>query len=85
METLSRTYVNSGQPSTSDSPSSELLQSSVQSLHNANPNATTKMEDFIGGMESSPKNLPKVDDVKHDKGNNKTKTWSQIRPSLDAI
>jgi AcrR family transcriptional regulator len=80
------TYVSSAQLSTSDLPSSEQLHSSVQSLHDVDPSAATKMEDFTGSMErSSPEKLPKIDDVKQDKENHKTKTWSQIRPSLDAI
>lgn len=79
-------YVSSAQLSTSDSLTSEQLQLSVQSLHDADPNAATKIEDFTGSVErSSPDKLSKIDDVKYDKENHKIKTWSQIRPSLDAI
>jgi hypothetical protein len=67
------TYVSYTQPSTLDFPLSEQLKSCIRFPNYVDPNASNKMEYFIGhGENISHDKIPKVDDVK--KGKEKKKT-----------
>ncbi|KAH9307996.1 hypothetical protein KI387_035907 [Taxus chinensis] len=81
-----KTYVDSTQAPTLDLPSNEQLQSSTKDSNCEEPTATAKTENITGSLDKrSSDKSSKVDYAKQGKENHKTQTWSDIRPSLDAI